>query len=72
MLFGTNLEQHEQQNIKKAPSYVVVQKMHSFGAIWFSNIIKNIYARTAPSIGAIWHKFSEQYQHQNIKKSTIL
>ena len=38
--------------------------------IWckFNIIIKYIYARTAPSNGAIWDEFSDQHQHQ---KSTI-
>ena len=44
----------------------VVQKMHY---IWIK--FKKIYAGTARSKGAIWNEFSEQNQHQSIKKLSI-
>ena len=62
--------------------FAVVKILHFFGAIgtnlhiilcYFS--IKIIDAETALSNGAIWDEFSEQHQHQSIKKhpmSTLL
>ena len=51
----------------------MVPYLHQFSALvhkMHQNL--NIYAGTAPSEGAIWERFSEQHQHQNIKKSTIV
>ena len=35
----------------------------------FSIIVLKIYDETAPSKRALWDEFSEQYQHQSIKKN---
>ena len=47
-----------------------------FAAIWVKlelNLVRFIknYGKTAPSYCAIWDEFSEQHQHQSIKKSPI-
>ena len=60
--------------------YAVLPKMHFFGAIWgkfalyywkFSIIIKKVNAETTHSKASILLEFSEQHQHQSIKKHQI-
>ena len=34
--------------------------------------MKEKYARTAPSNGALWEEFNEQHHHQIIEKRTII
>ena len=47
-----------------------MQEIHIFGPI--CSIIKQSYAKTSPSKGAIWDEFSEQHQHQSIQKIPFL
>ena len=54
---------------------VVGQKVHLYGdnrdtfALYLASYLKN-YAETLPSNGVIWNEFSEQRQHQSIRRAS--